>query len=58
MEIQAYKPAVLVWLSYLHPTNSFVPIVIFYHAGGVQFYRFQQLTFFLRYDADLLIFIQ
>lgn len=38
-----------------HPTNSLVSVVIFYYAGRVQFYCFQQLTFFLRYDADLLI---
>lgn len=31
-----------------HPSYSFVHIVIFYHAGGVQFYCFQRLTFFLK----------
>lgn len=40
-----------------HPTNTFVPIVIFYHAGGVQFYCFQLFFFFLRYNAGILSLI-
>lgn len=51
----------LVWLSLFaidmeHPTNSFVPDLIFYHAGGDSF-TVQQLTLYLRYDSDLLIMI-
>lgn len=51
----------LVWLSLFaidteHPTNSFVPDLIFSHAGGDSF-TVQQLTLYLRYDSDLLIMI-